>query len=326
MNFFIQFDKELTLSIDEVNLSNYEKEFPDLSTLINKENTFYIICNEEDSVYMPSQFITIGNYGNADILLLNDTDMFPEFDGKKNLYLKVNKGIDFSNMIINNAEKLSRVDLILKDDINDYGPEFFIELDKIVDFLKDNNSIIIPLLNGFYLKHEKFDSFGESALFIAKDTIYYHPRFFYNNSGVGELCKIKDYDMIEDNVFFSKPHLLCIACESFYCDRNIYMNKIKTEEMKTPSSLSCARSTVLYEYSSKLFNHIFKDHKIEAKNLDLIPELEKTGRIGLDEIWLRLASKKIISNTIKEMDFSNRIPLLLQHVYTSGNYNKGDRK
>jgi len=325
MNFFIQFDKKLTLSIDEVNLNDHSEEFPDISSLINESNKFYIICNEENSTYIPSDFFTIGNYKTADILLLNETDTFPDIDDKKSLYLKVNKGTSFSKMIIDNAEKLLRVDLILKDDLNDYGPEFYVELDKLVDFLEKNNSIIIPLLNGFYLKHEKFDQFGETSLFIAKDSIYYHPRFFYNNfteKSKGKLCDIKDYN---NQVFFSLPHLLCLACDTFYCDRNIFMNKIKTEEFKTPSSISCARSTILYSYSVKLFNRLFPEYKLKEKNLDMMPGLEKESRMGLEEIWLELVSRRILSNNIKEVDITNRIPLLLQRIYTSGNQIKGDK-
>lgn len=149
---------------------------------------------------------------------------------------------------------------------------------------------------------EKFSGFGEDVYFMSPDgTVYRHPSFYYQKSQYGSLGHISSFKVTERVTHFSKPHLVCMTCETFYCDRDIYHNKLLTGEYMVPCSRSCKTTTILSRYSSRIFN------KISGKDiLNELLELDRVPCFAAEEEYEKLLNNKCICNAIKGVDFSNR--------------------
>jgi len=162
----------------------------------------------------------------------------------------------------------------------------------------DNNLKIIYQLTSFLIK-EKFDFFGDNTFYISPDGyIWYHPMFYYNNDSVGRICHYSNFYNNDFN-HISKPSIVCQACECFYCDRNIYWNKLETSEFKVPSKEECAKTTFLSLYSKLLFNKIFNSTLDPYENLDVC-----NTKLDFDIIFKKLDDKKVKVNYIKNIDLN----------------------
>jgi len=248
---------------------------------------------------------TISDDWNADTVLVNEENYTSliKTEEKKHVILIVDTIEKLFDIFSSVLDFSYRIDL----KIDNYDREVFKEqVDKISSLLL-NKEVLVPLLNGFLLKEEKFDGFGENKLFVANNNIYYHPDFCYNDFGVGKISSIEDFDKIDKELVFhfTRPHLLCIACNCFYCDRNIYKNKIRTGEYKTPSTYSCATNTIFSNASKKLFNSMVGEEAFEEEDLDII-KISK-DKIEADAIYGKVKNNTVLANKIKKMDFRDRL-------------------
>jgi hypothetical protein len=174
---------------------------------------------------------------------------------------------------------------------------------EITDVLYELNSkgskLLVKNINGCFIR-QKFQSFGEADFFISPEgKIYYHPSFYYNQDSRGILCDVKDFKKDELNTHFTQPHLICINCETFYCDRNIYANKINTGEFKVPSENSCATATLFSEFSRSYFNKLNQVQLLDPKeNLDKIEVFES-------EKYYKKTNNCLV-NKVKKINFFER--------------------
>ena len=177
-----------------------------------------------------------------------------------------------------------------------YNEECVIEqLELIVEYLKKHDTVIVKELNGWNIQ-EKFDPFGESAVYVDPDgMVYYHPDSYY--AGEKPLCHISEY---KEDFHYTRPHLICLNCNTFYCHRNVQLNKTYTSEYKAPCSFQCKETTLFAKYSKQLFNSLAGETMLKEEPLDLV-----------DTFDAEIAYKKFIAgnlyNHIKNADYSERM-------------------
>jgi len=259
----------------------------------------FIVNNDYD----PTDMLTVGESSKNTISIVNDFNVDQFTDPFENALLMVN---DVENLYTN----FSRVFPLIKGSI-EIKPSFDtnldaldVQLEKIVDHLsglKDNKTIV-KNLNSFFTK-EKFNLFGERAFFVdTEGYVYYHPAFYYEGLGRGKICRIDEFAQRgEEAMHFSRPHLVCLNCETFYCDRNVYLNKIKTTEYKVPCEYSCKLTSLFMKHSKVLFERLYGDKINTPDNLDRVADF------AIELEYDNLVKNRSTCNRIKGMDFSQRI-------------------
>jgi hypothetical protein len=293
------------------NIQNKQTQIFDSSTLskilkkFDPKSLFFVVNEEVYDIF--KDFYTIGNYEKCDIVLINDAnidnyknirlsnvylfinDESKMFDNFKKIYENVDGFIEFKMMNISNYdEKILEKQIAAICDV-------LYELEKI------GSPLIVKQLNGYKMT-PKFQEFGEWDYFIGVDgKIYFHPSFYYSRSDFGVLTTIDKYEEQELNIHFTRPHLICVNCESFYCDRNIFNNKILTGEYKVPCIASCKMTTIFSKFSKMLLNKILEETVFDPlENLDRVDLFEATVE------YEKFQNKETKTNRFKELNFDDR--------------------
>lgn len=298
-NFYIQLSDD-SLPIENINNKNSEIISEKiLIDILKLDGTFTFIVNRENFEYY-KDFNTIGDHFDCNIVLVNDSNIDYYKDKQlKNVYLFINDEDKFFNNFIKIVDNtVGYIEFKFKDFSNYDINKLSIELEKISDYITKiiDKKPYIKNLTSFFVK-EKFNKFGENDFFISPSgDIYSHPSFYYSNSNV-KISTIYDFKF---NGYIYSPHLLCINCETFYCDRNIYSNKINTGEYKAPATNSCALTSLLSKYSKNIFNSFMKKQIVEYEDLD------KVDSFDAEIFYKNFLQKKCICNKIKGIDFYDR--------------------
>jgi len=276
-----------------------------LNKIIENENNFIFIVNKENYNRF-SEFDTIGDDHRCTIVCIDDLNIENYHDKKlQNVYLFV----ESEEKLFSNFEKIYKnvsgfIEFKFKE-LKHYDEKLLThELKKIADIVakleKDGSNLIVKQLNGYRIQ-KKFNQFGETDFFVGLDgNVYRHPSFYYQQNKKGIVCKIEDFTKTDDTYYqISQPHLICVMCETFYCDRDIYHNKKYTNEFKVPCKNSCKMSTLLTNISKYMFNQNIQDI-FEEKNLDVIKDYNSF------DLYRNFINNSCICNKIKKIDFSNR--------------------
>lgn len=146
------------------------------------------------------------------------------------------------------------LDLYIPNPSIDALSNFDEQLSRVVADIKNNPSrdVKILQLQSFHTPR-KFAEWGETAVFVSPDLqVYYHPEQYYKGeAGIGNLFEISFEN--GDLLGLTKPHLACKTCNTFYCDRNIVLNKRDTTEYKVPSDLQCQVTDIYTKYQKELY-------------------------------------------------------------------------
>lgn len=262
----------------------------------------HAVCFHVDEQTYPlfRDFGTIGTHPNCDIVLVNDANV-DSMAGKalKNAYLfvqdelrlfenfqKVCDGVE--GFIELKMRELSAYDLAVLGD----------QVQKVCDALyerdKADGRLIVKQLNGYRVR-EKFQGWGETDLFVGLDSrIYCHPNFYYDADPRGVVGTLDGSPIAEITTHFTIPHLVCINCECFWCDRGIYLNKLRTGEFKVPSRNSDAATTFFSKYSKGLFNRL-----MDERAFDPDEDLDKAESFEPDAAYDKFKSARTLANTVK---------------------------
>jgi hypothetical protein len=303
-NIFVQISDEYHAIENIENKNNLKATESHIELVLEKipsDQLIFIVNKDTYDIF--KDFKTIGANKNCDIVLIDDENI-KFFIGKKlkNVYLFVE---DESNLL-SNFELIYKnvkgfIDFKMKD-LSLYNLDILKDqLEKISDILyeldKTDSDLIVKQLNGYRIKN-KFQEFGETDLFAGPDgNIYLHPSFYYQKESAGIVCKIEDLKIDEMTFHFTYPHLICIICNCFYCDRNIYLNKIRTNEFKVPCINSCATTTLFSNLSKKLFNKLMNEEKFKEENLD---QVEKYNS---EDAYEKYLTGSVPTNYIKNIDY-----------------------
>jgi hypothetical protein len=128
---------------------------------------------------------------------------------------------------------------------------------------------------------------------------------------------VKDFELNERYIHFSKPHIVCHNCETFYCERNIYFNKKETNEWKVPAFTECKKTTFISMFQKHIFNRI--QEKISISEVEVLDKLnenfdaEREYLILINEICTVNKVKKYNENYIKRSKESKEWKHSLNH-------------
>ena len=307
--FFVQISDDLP-TIENIQNIRYPSimDKSNIELILSKfdHDSLFFVVDENTYSYFKNYY-TIGYYDECDIVLINDSNIDSFSDSKiKNAYLFVNdESLLFENFkkIYENVDgylELKMLDLIYYDEnvLDD-------QLNQICGLLEDleesRPNFIVKQLDGFKMK-QKFQEFGDGDYFIGTDAnIYYHPKFYYQNQASGVLCGLNEFNDSEINNQFTRPHIICMNCECFYCDRDIYNNKIKTGEFKVPCVNSCKMTTLFSNHSKKLLNSIFKESIFND-----FGDLDKVDSFDSEREYQKLMLNDTMTNKLKEIAFNDR--------------------
>ena len=272
-----------------------------LNSILNKfkYHNLYVVTSIKSDFYK-----NIWNSPDSDIVLVdsNNISSVLKKDGIKEAYYFVNDEKSFSRDIIQLYSICDFIHLKFRSIFSYDKLELLKQLEIISMFIIQSikSGIIhnVDHLTGFLFKR-KFDGFGNESFFIAPDKqVYYHPDFYYSNSDYGSICKVDNFDEDEEsNTHYTKPHLICRTCECFYCDKNVYSNKISTSEYKVPSFEQCNKTTLISRFSKKIFNSIQDNFKLdEYENLD-----RANSKIIADSEVTKIKNNLVKTNSIKKI-------------------------
>lgn len=114
---------------------------------------------------------------------------------------------------------------------------------------------------------------GIKHLTIAPNGKFYIcPAFYYQNQEdfVGDIDS--GYN-IKNHKLFNIDHApICRICDSFHCKRCVFLNKLTTLEVNTPSSQQCIVSHIERNYSKRILEKLQAVNKFN--NLDIISEID----------------------------------------------------
>ncbi len=294
---------------DELKIHNIDTE--NNTKTILSENDIDLIKDRFE--YLDIYFInkkvdgykTISKNADADIVLISDDNIDTFKTPLNDVYLLVYNETKFCENIIKIYNLVhGTIDLKFKYFLNYDMIEIEKQLTLLNHFLYQSfitdKITIIKQLTGFFIK-DKFNDFGEDAFFIGNDmNVYSHPSFFYKNNKDGIISTVEGFDEdSEENIHFTRPHIICHCCECFYCDRDVYYNKIETSEFKTPAFEECKKNTMLNKYAILLFNNIQNNIEISPENLDIF-----ASELNFEEMYFKLNKNEIITNRIKRINLN----------------------
>lgn len=307
MRFFVHTSDDLPVieNIENKNVGNYisPENISKLFDLVQDNEIVFIVDEETYSVF--SDFTTIGDYEKCDYVVITDKNIEKFVDKKlKNVLLFVDDAKKFYDNFCSIYNRCQSIEFKFQE-ITNYDKKTLEEsLEKIIQFIIKNLEInkemkLVKQLNSFAVK-EKFNKFGETDFFVDTNlNVYPHASLYYSKANVK--CQNLNSFNFEKIYQLTKPHLVCIDCETFYCDRDVYRNKIKTGEYITPCINSCATTEILSKYSKRLFNILMDFNLKEEENFnDRINNFKPSFEY---RVFLR---KECICNKIKNIDFFDR--------------------
>jgi hypothetical protein len=292
-------DSKDLIFYNDVNIENIGnskidlKEFERISSQ-NKDdyNIYYISKTKQNNDYT-----WISDDYSADIVILKSSNFnFFKNDSFYNVILVVDDESYFEQSmrhLYKNARGF--IDFKIK---NSFNKELLVQQfkgvsDFIIDEIKNGLYTEVKQLNKFF-NEEKYDSFGENSVFIAPNfNVYRHPIAYWHNTK--RFVPIQEFKFNEEFVHFSKPHIVCHNCETFYCDRNIYFNFKETTEWKVPAFTECRKTTFISMFQKHIFNRIQ-----DEISLNEYEPLDKLGKeFNAEKEYLILVEGLSLVNKIK---------------------------
>jgi len=287
-----QYNIESNIQQDQLFVEQFAKENP-------QYNIFYFSKNK-----LFDNFTWISNVYDADIVILK-TSMFDNFS--KNTFSNVILLVDDLDNLLKSLVYLYQnisgyLDISLSDNfdknllyniLDDYS--IFVS-----EQISSGNFTYVKQLTSFF-NEEKFSSFGENSVFVSPDnSVYYHPSFYWSGNKTGYIGNIKDFFFSESLVHSSRPHIVCHSCETFYCNRSIYSNKIETGELKVPSFSECKKTTIFTIFSKRIFNNI--QDNISLNEFEILDRLDTKFDAEIE--FHKIENNLILTNKIKGIHFN----------------------
>lgn len=274
-----------------------------------EDHDIFWICN--DAQYRNSMFDKydkiIGDFQGCDVTIVND-------ENSRNLYGKYMKDVwlyvdNENNLFANYMNIVSNVhgtiDLKMKP-MSKYNPQILLaQLSMIRKHIEQTFSIspiIVKQLSGF-LMQEKFNDYGYNTFFISPDlNIWVHPMFYYMQDERGKVGDVVNTEIENEFNHYSRPHLMCESCDTFYCNRSVYDNLTEIGDIKTPADSTCKETKIFDELSKELYNRLNRT-ALESK------ELGDADSFKSQDAYDAMSRDQIISNTIKRVNF------IEDHIY-----------
>ncbi|HBC30313.1 MAG TPA: CXXX repeat peptide maturase [Clostridiales bacterium] len=206
----------------------------------------------------------------------------------------VTQGDVNENNIINLAESIkklltnsSRININLKIfnktfDLDLYEGQLKRVVDIILQYKRNGKTKEINrITDRLYLDRMDNCEFGNYNFAVAPNGKFYIcPAFYFNEpeSDIGSLDE--GITLIDKDIFKLHKSAYCSQCDSFQCNRCIYLNKKFTNEFNTPSSLQCKISHLERKMSLLLLEKL-KAEKINVPNMINIEDIDYADPVEL---------------------------------------------
>ncbi len=159
-------------------------------------------------------------------------------------------------------------------------PEYLSGLEKlkdvIVNWMSDKHYILQTNLitDRVFLKGMNNCNAGIESITVAPNGMFYIcPAFYYDNreNSCGDICSGLH---IPNRQLYDLEHApICSHCDAFQCNRCVWLNKISTREVNTPSQGQCMSSHIERTVSAE-FLKVLKERRITIDEIiDDIPEI-----------------------------------------------------
>ncbi len=303
MNYFIQTSNKVVIE----NITNFNTGDMDSTTLnsiadnIKNDTCFFIIKKEDVENYQG--LLTIGESEKCSISIINDKNIGIYINKPiNNAYLFVSENLfDNFTLIVNNVRGFIELKFPQEYDTDKLNEQLYLVRQKIKELELSGSFVMVKNITG-YKSSEKFDPFGYGAFFIdVSGFVYYHPSFYYQKIEGESLCHISQFDKSDEKYFhFTKPHLMCINCETFYCNRNIFNNRLKTKEYLVPATSTCALTTLTSNHSKSLYNELTQSNILPLENLD------RAESFDAETEYKSFLNQDCMCNKIKKINFFER--------------------
>ena len=208
----------------------------------------------------------------ADILILDFDNFQTDFvcvDDNISYVLKVNRYNLFANYekIKDLINKSNRLNIIITD-IDEFRDDDFIEYQKILSNLtsylvslykQDKKPSLNILTDRIHLKKMNNCNAGTESITLAPNgNFYICPAFYYSENKSSVIKQHADYcscgydvgnidegiKIINSNLYKLSHAPICRNCDAYHCRRCIWLNKLKTLEVNTPSHEQCVISHI----------------------------------------------------------------------------------
>lgn len=234
--------------------------------------------------FITTKYLNENDYGDINVLHVSEIRTLNLTKCKNKIFiLLINKNEIhmISDCLTIMKNKFKKISFMLTDielwndfDIENYKKELYKCFDILIDLyvnVKNNFPEINIITDKWFLKKENSCNAGISHYTLAPDgNVYLCPAFYLTNQeNIGTInnIKIKNQQLLK---FENAP--ICRECDSFHCNRCIYLNKITTNELNTPSYQQCEISHVEREISRVLLNKLKKLNKLYMQ-IHEIPEI-----------------------------------------------------
>lgn len=243
----------------------------------------------------------IGSFPGCDTLVVDDSNA-EGLSGVRtnNVILFVdNESMLFSNFFSIAPNVHGVIDLKMKS-LNHYNADrLFPEIMKVCKYIETTARyapVVVKQLSGFLLR-EKFSDYGFNTFFVSPDlNIWCHPKFYYLQDTRGLMGTVVDLELNDELNHFTRPHLICESCETFYCDRDVYRNLDESGDIKTPAASTCADTQVFAKLSKELYERITGEHVPNSK-------LDRSDTFNPEEEFEKQVRDEVLANSIKKINF-----------------------
>lgn len=297
--YFVATDSDPALNFClDVTTSNIEStfNFADFERL-RKDADYIFISQNRD---YPGEWCSTDP--TADYVIIRTSTFNPEIHKEmKNVFLLVDDEERFLDTMVSLYYETSGfIDIRLNNHFSSevLSPQFEVLSKFMIDEIDKGDFVHVLQLNSFFTP-EKFGGFGIDTFFVSPDLqVYYHPGFYYE--GMKPIKSFESFEAVEFVTHFSKPHLVCHACETFYCERNVFFNKKETTELKVPAATECAKTTFMARFSKRIFNSIQNTITIvEDLNLDKV-----SYDFSSTDVYRHLLNGLVAVNSIKNINLN----------------------
>lgn len=261
----------------------------------------FITDNEFAETHLAPTDNKIGSFLGCNTLIVDDSNVESlNGVGADSAILFVdNESMLFNNFftIVSNIHGI--IDLRMKE-LNRYNNDILLpeimKISKYIETAAKYTTVVVKQLSGFFLR-DKFQDYGFNTFFVSPDlNIWCHPKFYYLQDNRGLLGSVVDLELNDELNHYTRPHLICESCNTFYCDRDVYQNLEESGDIKTPAVSTCTDTQVFAKLSKELYEKITGEHVPNDK-------LDRSETFIAEDEFEKQVTNSVIANNIKKINF-----------------------
>lgn len=234
--------------------------------------------NELIDSYAGIKIKSLNSSTSADIRVVNDFDFdLQNITEKSTLVLRISLDslIENKDRLVELSKRVKRLNVILLD-VTKFKQEDFLKYEKVLNYLSDKLDVHSGELN---LLHDRIflDKMnncnpGVDSICIAPDGRFYLCPAFYYSGKQGSVGDLENGISIKNIQLLSLENApICRHCDAYQCKRCVWLNRLTTLELNTPSHEQCVVSHIERNSSIKFLEKAKLNGCEEFKNRSIEP-------------------------------------------------------